>query len=660
MFDSFFVWSGAVFFASHTQQSAQWDQSHAAPQSTSCMLSCMNRAVHCASLAWLSETNKAAADVLLLLLLLLLVAAHDRTMAAEQPMHGAFTARCSHTTVPRPSKRLAAASAAESILNLSDPARNANFAINNYPPLLKQHVDVDIERAAAAATHSAAHNAAHSASIRRVNVHRPQWLWPVTEALCGLQRNCAALGVQVGQAVAGGPTAGVSLHASRSFARGQTVGYFWGVLLEEEHWIAIREATAETAAKRAAAALSAGLEDYWTPAQQGLFRCLAVPMQNVRGVDHLLASEQCPMAYVNQAAEKNANLKILFPEAGFEPGSPTAYAHVEFVATRPIAIGEELLVQYAWENGDTLIQEATKRYNRFRASLAQRPHDDLSPFDRLRAHDGRFACMIAVASTSFERATLADSEAAAVAAVVADELLPTFVPVAVDGRMETFVQPRFMMWVPPSQHSISQLCDKWLQATATQAEPDLAALGLLESMRNGGNQLLCRPSHPLHAPTVAAMREVLEMFVGMRKSSMLRCAGVIALTMKPGDGPMPYHADQLTNTPRNCEAARKRWSVLLYTSDTQATALPRLTEEQMDQAVDPHQPDNAKADLLQPSNFFAGRVRCGSTLVMRSDVPHASVKHHGSGNRLVLYALFSAEGQEQQMTHAYFPLGVHA
>jgi hypothetical protein len=596
--------------------------------------------------------------VLLLLLLCRCCAAHDR--AALFVQRNPFYVHMSR----EPTKRLAAAAAAESILHLSDPARTANFTLHNYPPfasvVLAQHGDFDScsKSAAAAASGGSAHSG--GAGPRRV-VH-PQWLWPVAEALCGLQRNCAALGVQVGQAVAGGPAAGVSLYASRSFACGATVGYFWGVLLEEEHWIAIREATAETAAMRAAAAMATNHEDYWTPAQHGIFRCLAVPMQDVRGGDHLLASEQCPMAYVNQAAKEVANLKILFPKEGFEQGAPNAYAHVAFVATRPIATGEELLLQYAWENGSKLIQEATKRYNKYRASLTQRAQADLSPFDRLRAHDGRFACMIAAASTRFEKDSAAEVDAA-VAAAADEQLLPPFVRVAVDGRMETFVRDRFMLWVPPPQHPMPLLCSKWLQAAAAQsassAAADWAALGLLEVIRNGGSQLLCRPSHPLYAPTVAAMREVLDVFIGVRKSSALQCAGLVALNMKPGDGPMPYHADQLTNTPRAREEARKRWSVLLYTSDCQATALPRLTEEQMDQAVDSRLPMSTITELLQPRNFFAGRVRCGSTLVMRSDVPHASVKHHGNDNRLLLYALFSAEGQEQQMTHAFFPLGVH-
>lgn len=229
--------------------------------------------------------------------------------------------------------------------------------------------------------------------------------------------------------------------------------------------------------------------------------------------------------------------------------------------------------------------------------------------------------------------------------------------------MESFVRDRFMLWVPPPQHSVLRLCSQWQQMLATQtagsANSEWRRLGLLEPIRNGGNQLRCRASHPLFAPTVAAMREAVDIFIGKRVSSALHCAGLIMLTMEPGDGPMPYHADQPNDTQQHRLKACKCWSVLMYTSDCQATALPRMTEEQMDMVVDPDTPASALTHLLKSDNFFAGRVRSGSTVVMRSDVPHASVKHRGSDSRLVLYALFSPQAHEQQLTHAHFPFGVH-
>lgn len=483
----------------------------------------------------------------------------------------------------------------------------------------------------------------------------PQWLQPVSQGLRGLQQNCDALGVQVGQAQHGGAAAGISLFASRSFQPNETIGYFWGVLLEsEEHWHLIRDASPDTVASHAAAAAAAGKEDYWTPPMRGIYRCVAVPLQDPQqGGDHLLASEQCPMAYVNQASRELANIDIQFPAKAFQPGAADAYSHVSFIARRSINAGDELLTEYQWKNADTAFKEVVRRYNRYRADLARQDFAGLAPFDRLRAQDGKFAGVAAAASVQLA------STAASSASVALDQL-PPFVPVAVDGRMSSFIRERFMLWVPQEQDPMPQLCRRWVASaqaeSSSRSRVNWATLGLQYPIRKGGNQLTCKPSHPLFRETEAQMRRVLAHCLGWHVESALYLIGLIQLSMQPGDGPMPYHTDQPIGTLNHRKSAAQSWSVLLYTSDCHATLLPRLTADEMDQATMDFPLGSARR-LLQDANFFAGRARCGTTVVMRTDVPHASPQHHGHDNRITLYALFSPD-PNQQIDLAYFPLGV--
>ena len=133
-----------------------------------------------------------------------------------------IAASAAAATAASPRQRRGAFAAAEMIINLAHrSSESSSFPLNNYPPLADTAVP----------------------GARTPRCH-PQWLRPVAEGLSGLQLNCGALGVQVGQAREGGHAAGVSLYAARSFPRGATVGYLWGVLLEsEEQWSAIRSAS---------------------------------------------------------------------------------------------------------------------------------------------------------------------------------------------------------------------------------------------------------------------------------------------------------------------------------------------------------------------------------------------------------------------------------
>jgi len=553
--------------------------------------------------------------------------------AANAPAAAHLHARASQRQPQR-----AAAADAIVLMSLSSCEPNVSkFMLNNYPPRATSSL---------------------SSSRQRGGV-LPQHLRPIGEALRGLQENSEALGVQVGQAVAGGCKMGVSLHATRSFQKGDSLGYWWGVVLEsQEQWYCIRDASAATATAQAAAAQAAGEEDYWSPAQHGLYRCLSVPMQSAHGGDHLLASEQCPMAYINEsAASELANVQIVFPEDAFVPGEITSYAHIACRASRDIAAGEELLTQYAWQGAPRLYEEASRRYCRYHASLMQHSFAELADFDKMRAHEGRFASMTAIASTRFRsRADVAPAAAAAADTPNFSNQLPATATLAIDGRMQSFFCSRFMLCVPQADDAVLPLCQQWTQVADSDSRAMLDSTR--EGIRNGGHQIQHRAGHPLFATTVAAMRKAVQQFVGMQRASLLYCVGLVALSMQPGDGPMPFHSGQPCNSAKSRAHARECWSVLLYTSDCQGTALPLLTEDQMDESVHPDTAQSVVAQLLQPANFFAGRVSAGTMLVMRGDVPHCSPKHRGDCNRLTLYALFSPSSRENQIVNSQFPLGI--
>ena len=493
------------------------------------------------------------------------------------------------------------------------------------------------------------HKTTSTAAVRSAGLHS-QWLRPASEALRGLQENCEFLGVHVGSSSASGSSAGLSLYAARPFARGATIGYWWGVVLSsEEQWLAIRDAASSTASAQAVEARNADVEDFWSPAQYGVFRCLAIPMQTTHGGDHLLASEQCPMAYINDGPPQLANVSIVFPQQAFVQGDPASYAYLACVANKNIAVGDELITQYSWTNGDGLIQVAVRRYDKYCARLSQRRFSDLDDFEQLRVYGGRYAALLAAAS---------NPRSSRVTGAAPDERIPPYVPLGTDGRMLTFHRERYMVRSPSDEHApILQLCEQWRAAAAAEYNVAFTAQDFQETIRGGGLQVRCSGGHPLYERTVTAMLGALIDFIGRPQATALHCAGVVLLSMRPGDGPMPVHADQVCMTARAREHARQCWSVLLYTSDCQATALPTLSTAEMNLAVTPQTDRRLLERLLDRRNFFAGRVRCGTTLVLRGDVPHIAPKQQEAVDRFVIYALFSPSADVRQIDNAHFPLG---
>jgi hypothetical protein len=165
----------------------------------------------------------------------------------------------------------------------------------------------------------------------------------------GLSTNCQLLStsVHVSNMLPNG-LAGLGLFASRSFAEGHVLGYVWGKFVTEDDWEAILTRSRDNTH-------SAGEENYVTPVQRGIQRVLSVPMQS-NGASLLLASEQCPIAYINQghgAATNNVELES--PSGAFDADAPrsTAYQYMRAVVRtvdgRGVQRGEEFTTNYNWK-----------------------------------------------------------------------------------------------------------------------------------------------------------------------------------------------------------------------------------------------------------------------------------------------------------------------
>jgi hypothetical protein len=162
--------------------------------------------------------------------------------------------------------------------------------------------------------------------------------------------NSGAFGVTLlddGQSGAG-ENAGRGIVAARDFREGETVGYIFGKFVTEDVWNEIVQKGRDSTWKP-------GEEDYVTPASQGSWRCISVPTLAC-GASMLLASEQCPMTFINQGDayddDLEVNVEIRIPAHQFEPQAdphPNAFQYLPFVATRYINAGEELFTDYGWK-----------------------------------------------------------------------------------------------------------------------------------------------------------------------------------------------------------------------------------------------------------------------------------------------------------------------
>jgi hypothetical protein len=166
----------------------------------------------------------------------------------------------------------------------------------------------------------------------------------------GLQTNCRLLGtvVQLSEVLPDG-AAGLGLFAGRNFAEGEVVGFLWGKFVAQEEWDTIIYRHFDPSHR-------AGEEDYATPVKQGIHRVLSVQLQD-NGASLLLASQQCPMAYINQGhGPQTNNVAIVFPKHPFDDAVHPAYKYIRFVVKtesgRGVQQGEEFTTDYGWPAQD--------------------------------------------------------------------------------------------------------------------------------------------------------------------------------------------------------------------------------------------------------------------------------------------------------------------
>lgn len=163
------------------------------------------------------------------------------------------------------------------------------------------------------------------------------------EAAATLTANAASLHLEVRPSLIA--EAGRGIFATRDFEDGTVIGYMWGKFVEEESWQSIKRGVDPTH--------RSGEEDFVAPVNRGIWCCIAVD-QLANGCDRLLASRQCPMAYINHtdsSGAANVSLDATMLEQ-LSDDVAVRYKHIPIRCTRRVARGEELLSQYGWSPAD--------------------------------------------------------------------------------------------------------------------------------------------------------------------------------------------------------------------------------------------------------------------------------------------------------------------
>jgi hypothetical protein len=177
----------------------------------------------------------------------------------------------------------------------------------------------------------------------------PKQLYRVDDWEYALTTNSRLLGTYVSLSnVLPDGLAGLGLYASRDFAEGELLGFLWGKFVTTHEWEAI-------CTRHHDATYTPGEEDYVAPVRQGIHRALSVPLQ-ANGADMLLASQQCPAAYINQGhGPETNNVELVTPSEAFDDAtSPArAYGYMRVVVRtadgRGVRRDEELTTQYNWQ-----------------------------------------------------------------------------------------------------------------------------------------------------------------------------------------------------------------------------------------------------------------------------------------------------------------------
>ena len=105
----------------------------------------------------------------------------------------------------------------------------------------------------------------------------------------------------------------------------------------------------------------------------------------------------------------------------------------------------------------------------------------------------------------------------------------------------------------------------------------------------------------------------------------------------------------------------KKYSVLLYCTDTQSTAVPVFTNEHS--LSTPHLPAVKRRKLFslleKPKNYCTTPVVAGELLVMKQSVPHYAPEHPSAATaeRVVLFDMLSASKDVEQDEYQHFAAG---
>jgi hypothetical protein len=180
-------------------------------------------------------------------------------------------------------------------------------------------------------------------STEVIDMDPPQYYWPIQQWEDGLHINSSLLRTRVAISnVLPDAKAGYGLFAEKRFEEGDTVGFLWGKFVAQEDWDAIKLQGKDPTHK-------GGEEDYVCPVQHGVHRVVSVPLQ-ASGASLLLASQQCPIAYINQG--RINNVAIEFPKHAFSDVDRPPYQYIRFVVRtqgkQGVPPGEEFTTDYGW------------------------------------------------------------------------------------------------------------------------------------------------------------------------------------------------------------------------------------------------------------------------------------------------------------------------
>jgi hypothetical protein len=242
-------------------------------------------------------------------------------------------ADASHRRSPRVAGAAAAGAAVAS-------AGQQSMPLHNLPPLHQQLPD------------SAAGASGSESAVKQIYV--PGSLWKA-----GLAHNCQQLSVEMRPSTL--PNGGRGLFATRAVKKNDLVGWMWGKFMRASEWHRLvnletnLNATVVVFEKLKEAEEE---EDYVTEAQSGVWHCID-PL-GVSDAQHeylLLVSRQCPLGLANDSRTSGGkharNIAIDWQARGADKGglSPVMdWRMLPVRATRNVASGEELFVDYGWSD----------------------------------------------------------------------------------------------------------------------------------------------------------------------------------------------------------------------------------------------------------------------------------------------------------------------